>query len=288
MLEKPDLRDERIAACLQAAYELRVVQVTFLPLGADPDTAVYRAVADDGTSYFVKLRRGDIDEIAVTLPKFLSDQGIAQIIAPLATSLADQAGQFWADLDIFKVVLYPFVEGHNGYEVELSDRQWVAFGTALKGIHSTAAPSTLTRLIPRETYSPRWRDIVRTFLARVENDTFADPTAAKLAAFLKARRAEVLDLLGRAERLAQTLQARAPEFILCHSDLHAGNILIAANAALYIVDWDNPILAPKEQRFDVRRRRPVRRLAYPARRRDPRDSLSVGSDPEGWAGRSRI
>jgi spectinomycin phosphotransferase len=108
-------------------------------------------------------------------------------------------------------------------------------------------PSTLTSCIPQETYSPQWHEIVRTFLARVENDTFADPTAAKLAAFLKARRAEVLDLLGRAERLAQTLQARAPEFILCHSDLHAGNILIAANAALYIVDWDNPILAPKER-----------------------------------------
>ena len=86
MLEKPDLRDERIAACLQDTYGLRVVQVTFLPLGADLNTAVYRAVADDGTPYFVKLRRGDFDEIAVTLPKFLSDQGIEQIIAPLDRS----------------------------------------------------------------------------------------------------------------------------------------------------------------------------------------------------------
>jgi spectinomycin phosphotransferase len=30
-------------------------------------------------------------------------------------------------------------------------------------------------------------------------------------------------------------------------DLHAGNILIDVNGALYIVDWDNPILAPKER-----------------------------------------
>jgi spectinomycin phosphotransferase len=34
---------------------------------------------------------------------------------------------------------------------------------------------------------------------------------------------------------------------LCHSDVHAGNILIGANDAFYIVDWDNPILAPKER-----------------------------------------
>jgi hypothetical protein len=43
MLEKPDLQDERIFACLQDEYGLLVVQVAFLPLGADRDTAVYRA-----------------------------------------------------------------------------------------------------------------------------------------------------------------------------------------------------------------------------------------------------
>ena len=34
---------------------------------------------------------------------------------------------------------------------------------------------------------------------------------------------------------------------MCHSDLHPGNLLICADGALYIVDWDNPILAPKER-----------------------------------------
>ena len=43
MLEKPDLQDEKIIACLQDEYGLLVVQVAFLPLGADRDTAVYRA-----------------------------------------------------------------------------------------------------------------------------------------------------------------------------------------------------------------------------------------------------
>ena len=38
-----------------------------------------------------------------------------------------------------------------------------------------------------------------------------------------------------------------PAQVLCHSDLHAGNILIDGNEALYIVDWDEPIYAPKER-----------------------------------------
>jgi spectinomycin phosphotransferase len=135
MLEKPDLQDERIIACLQDEYGLLVGQVAFLPLGADPNTAVYRVVADDETPYFLKLRRGIFDETCVALPKFLSDQGIVPIIAPLAT----KTGQLWASLDAFKLILYPFVEGHNGYEVDLPDRHWGDFGTALKSIHCASA-----------------------------------------------------------------------------------------------------------------------------------------------------
>jgi spectinomycin phosphotransferase len=243
MLEKPDLQDERIIACLQDEYGLLVVQVAFLPLGADRDTAVYRVVTDDETPYFCKLRRGIFDETSVALPKCLSDQGIVQIIAPLAT----KAGQLWANLDAFKVILYPFVEGHNGYEVSLSDRQWVDFGTALKRIHTAIVPPALIRRIRQETYSPQWRELVKTFLERVEGDAFDDPVAVKLAALLQARRDQILDLVGRAERLAQALLSRSLELILCHSDIHAGNILIDANGAFYIVDWDDPILAPKER-----------------------------------------
>ncbi len=70
MLERPDLPDHRVAACLQDTYELRVSDVAFLPLGADQNTAVYRVTTNNSTPYFVKLRRGPFDEIAVTVPAY--------------------------------------------------------------------------------------------------------------------------------------------------------------------------------------------------------------------------
>ena len=243
MLERPNLQDARIIACLQEDYGVDVVQLAFLPLGADMNTAVYRVVAEDETPYFFKLRSGIFDETSVALPKFLYDKGLAQIIAPLAT----KSGQLWANADVFKTILCPFVDGRNGYEVDLSDRQWADLGAALKRIHTTVLPTELIRRIQRETYAPQGREIVKTFLERIDDDTFDDPIAVQLAAFLRAKRDEILDLVARAEGLAQSLQARSPEFILCHSDLHAGNILIDAIGTLYIVDWDNPILAPKER-----------------------------------------
>jgi spectinomycin phosphotransferase len=242
MLEKPDLQDEKIITCLRNEYGLAAVQIAFLPLGVDRNAAVYRVVAADARSYFMKLRRNDFDEIAVALPKYLCDQGIVQIIAPMAT----MTGRLWASVAAFRLILYPFVEGHDGYEVNLSDNHWVELGTALKRINTVALPSALARRIQQEVYSPRWRKIVKTILGRVADEAVTEPVAAELVAFLCARRDEILDLVGRAERLASALAVRSPEFVLCHSDIHAGNILMEATGALYIVDWDNPILAPKE------------------------------------------
>ena len=243
MLEKPDLPDERILACLQDEYGLWVSKVAFLPLGADLNTAVYRFATGNDIPYFLKFRRGVFDEISVVLPKFLSDQGITQIIAPLPT----RTGQLWGNLDDFKAILYPFVEGCNGYELNLSDRHWIDFGKALKTIHSARIPPALTNQITPETYSPQGRETVKKFLGQVDNYIVKDPVSAELAVFLKEKHDEILDLVWRAERLARALQDRPPESIACHSDIHAGNVLIDISSKLYIVDWDNPILAPKER-----------------------------------------
>ncbi len=244
MLEKPELQDEKIIACLRDEFGLPIVRVDFLPLGADVNTAVYRVVGDVGTPYFLKLRCGVFDETSVKLPRFLHDQGITQIIAPLAT----EAGFLWAILDAFHVLLYPFVEGRNGFEVHMSERQWVELGAALKAIHRALSPPEVTGGLRRETYSPERRDSLKAFLARVERETFDDPTAAKLATLMRSKRETLLNLVDRAERLGAVLQERAPELVVCHSDVHGWNVLIDSNnGRLYIVDWDDPILAPKER-----------------------------------------
>jgi spectinomycin phosphotransferase len=243
MLERPDLQDQDIISRLYEVYSLHVNRLTFLPLGADVNTAVFRAVTNTDEEFFLKLRRGDFDEIIVLVPQFLKAQGIQSIIAPLET----RSLQSYTNLDDFKMILYPFIEGKDGYEAALSDRQWLDFGTALKGIHSVQVPPALARLIPKESYSPHWRNMVATFQAQAEKATFHDPTAAKLAAFMKSKRGEITRLVARAEKLGHALRNRSQKLVLCHCDIHAGNLLLGANDALYIVDWDNPMYAPKER-----------------------------------------
>jgi spectinomycin phosphotransferase len=247
MLEKPDLPDDQITECLHTAYGLTGLRLAFLPLGADANTAVYRAVTAEGTAYFVKLRGGSFNESTVTLPRYLRDHGMPSVIAPLPA----KSGQLWADLGAYKVILYPFVEGRDGYAVALSASHWAGLGAALKTLHTTALPPRLLSRLQRESYTPRWRARVRSFATRAaqggDDDDDVDAVAAEVVELIQNRREQLLDLADRAERLAATLQAHPPEFVLCHSDLHAGNVLIAHDGALFIVDWDDPILAPKER-----------------------------------------
>lgn len=243
MLEKPDLPDDQIIDCLRAEYGLKAAEVTFLPLGADRNTAVYRAVTEEGMSWFVKLRGGVFDELTVQIPKLLHDQGIRQIIAPIAT----RSGQLWADLEAYWVTVSPFIDGRNGVEAGLTDQQWIELGQTLKAIHTARMPSGLIERIQRETYSPQWRDIVRQFQTEIESATYSDPVSAEMAAFLKAKREIISRLVGQAERLAAILRARALPFVLCHADIHAWNVLISADGALYVVDWDTLTYAPKER-----------------------------------------
>ncbi|MCB8985075.1 MAG: aminoglycoside phosphotransferase family protein [Ardenticatenaceae bacterium] len=242
MLEKPNLRDESIVACVQANYELSVRQIDFLPLGADVHTAVYR-LATPGAVYFLKLRRGAFHDITVTLPKFLSDHGISEVISPLPA----RNGRLWAQLDDFKVILYPFVEGQNGYETPLTAQQWIALGAVLRRVHTAVLPPALQSQIRREIYSPQGRTAVRQYLALAAHaNTFPDAIADEVAALLRAQHSLISDLVDRTDRLAEALQAQPPTFTLCHADLHAGNVHITPDGTFYLVDWDDPILAPKE------------------------------------------
>jgi spectinomycin phosphotransferase len=243
VLTPPDLSAGAIISCVRDSYGLPIRQATFLPIGADSAAAVYRLDATDGTAYFLKLRRGTFYGTAVAVAAFLHEHGAPAVMAPLATI----DGARWTSGHGFAWILYPFFTGTNGFAAPLSNAQWIALGKSLRAVHALALPAALAARIPREEYSPHWRDDVVAFDQQVEADRFADPIAARLAAFWRTKRQEIHAMVERAGELGETLRTRALPFALCHTDLHAGNVLLGADDALAIVDWDDPLLAPKER-----------------------------------------
>lgn len=243
MTEKQSLSSQSIMDCLKVNYGITAASLTLLPLGADMNASVYKAEALDGQSYFVKLKRGHGYDMSVAILALLQTSGIQQIIPPIKTT----NGELTEHIDDFTLTVYPFVDGQNGFCYNLTDDQWIALGNVLRQVHEFDVPSSVRDLIRKETYSNKWREAVRALDAHIDEHLSCDEAALKLQSFMREHRAVVHHLVNRAEALSLKIQKQSPEFVLCHSDIHGGNVLIDENGAIYIVDWDEPMMAPKER-----------------------------------------
>lgn len=243
MTEKRSFSDQLIIDCLNANYGIEVAVLTLLPLGADMNASVYKAHTHDKTSYFVKLKRGHHHDIGIEIVELLHDAGINEIIPPIKTILGGSTQQ----IEDFTLIVYPFVSGQDGFSMDLTNNQWVKLGHVLRQVHEIDVPPSIQNRIRREIYSHRWREVVRSLYTHIEAEPSGDAVALKLLKFMKENILSIRRLVDRAEQLGQELQDQSHKLVLCHSDIHGGNVLIAGNGNIYIVDWDDPIMAPKER-----------------------------------------
>lgn len=240
-MKKEHLIEQLIISNLKNSYGIDVTNLISLPLGADAHALIYKVQTPDQTTYFVKLKRGQHD-ISVNLQLLLHDAGIKKIISPIKTL----NGQPQLYVNDFTLILYPFIHGQDGFTQNLTDDQWIIFGKALKHIHQFQLPTSISQLIKQEDFSTKWRNKVGS-MYKYRQVLSSDEITSKFLASLKKHKSAILYLVDKAEKLSQVIQKQRVDFVLCHGDIHAGNVFVATNGALYIVDWDQPIMAPKER-----------------------------------------
>jgi spectinomycin phosphotransferase len=244
MLEKPNLSDDQIISALQHSYALVITSLDFLPIGNDASAWVYR-VDTDAQAYFLKVKKGLVYQPSLLVPHHLKAQGVNQVVAPLPTVTGDLS----AALDPFRLILYPFIHGESAMERGLSLDQWTTFGTILKQIHATTLPDELLVQMQHEKFAlnPQWLRVIQQLQDTVQTTVFDDRFAWELAAFWKDKHAEIGAIVDRAKALGRSLQHKPLDIMLCHADIHTANILVDKAGQLFIVDWDQPVIAPKER-----------------------------------------
>jgi len=243
MLEKPEhITDEKILSALQENYSIPVTGIDFLPLGLDSSAWAYRVEAENAT-FFLKLRGEIPNPAGILIPRFLKEQGIEQVMAPLSTKVGD----VWATADGFFFILYPFITGNEVMDVGMPDAHWIEFGSALKQLHSTQPTPELLHQIKRETFVPKQLKYAKALHAQIKARNYDDPFQKELAAFWLENYETIATILERTESLSKRMQETNLEFVLCHADIHTANLLLSDDDKIYIVDWDETILAPKER-----------------------------------------
>ena len=145
MREPPGLPGAVLIRAVESEYGIPLHALTFLPLGADADSAAYRAQTNDGEVYFLKARAlPGFRPASLLVPQYLHGQGIPHLLAPLPT----RAGAAWVLLDGFALSLYPFIDGRIGADAGLSERHWMELGAALRQIHASRLPPDLLPDVP--------------------------------------------------------------------------------------------------------------------------------------------
>jgi spectinomycin phosphotransferase len=243
MQEAPPISEVTLTTAVQHNYGIVVAELTFLPIGADSSAWVYRLLSVEGTRYFLKVRKGQINQAGLAIPHYLQRQGVAQMVAPLPAYNQD----LWVELDEFKLILYPFVEGSNAVDAGMSAQQWVELGSMVHKIHAASLPPELSNLMRRETFALKWLDLVKQLQTQLHHQTFTNPLQQQLATFWQSQSHIIQRLIEGVETLGRKLKDSNPPLILCHADLHTWNVLIDEHNQVWIVDWDEVVLAPKER-----------------------------------------
>ncbi len=244
MLEPPLLAENTILAALRAHYGIAGAVLTFLPIGNDAASFVYRADAANGASYFLKARSGaGFSAASLTVPYFLHNQGVPHVMAPLPA----EGQALWVAVDGFALSLHPFVDARTATDAGLTLDDWRALGATLRQVHASHLPPELARTLPQETFTPSRRHVLDELADRLGKPAFDDPFHAALAEFWRSRAGVIERVIERADRLGAQLRGEALPRVLCHADLHTWNVLVDADRHMWVVDWDEVILAPKER-----------------------------------------
>jgi spectinomycin phosphotransferase len=166
------------------------------------------------------------------------------VVAPLPT----RSGALWVPFGAFNLILYPFIEARTGMDAGLTRPQWTELGRALRKLHALDPPPHIRSSVLRESFdAPYWVAEMRRLQVRIDGAAWRDAIDAELAAFWTHRRDQMYRLMTRTLALGRELLAVPREFVLCHSDIHTANVLVESKGALHIVDWDQPVFAPKER-----------------------------------------
>jgi len=239
---KKIIQEQKIIELLKIHYDIDIQVVHLFPGGADMNAFVYKADAK-ASSYFVKLKYGHYDEINLSITRLLHNSGINEIIFPVQT----RERKLFQQLTHFNIIVYPFIHAQNGFTQNLTEEQWKQLGKMLRKVHGTSIPDLMQQQLRKENYSNKWREMVKCFFSKIEPLSADDKITREFKSFFKININKIHQLVDFAEVLSKKIQPNFDKYVLCHSDIHAGNILIASDESIYLIDWDEPMLAPKER-----------------------------------------
>ncbi len=148
------------------------------------------------------------------------------------------------------MIVYPFLEGDTSL-AGMTDEQWKETGNVFQRIHQVHLPPNGFPSLRAERFDPtnyaRWIRAFETDHLRARHDG-SEATRALHDAWI-AHRPTIDVAVTTLDQLAAAPRSQIHSYVICHADLHAANLLRDPAGRMFVLDWDEVMLAPKERDF---------------------------------------
>ncbi|MCO7457289.1 aminoglycoside phosphotransferase family protein [Stenotrophomonas maltophilia] len=234
---------QHLGEVLQQSYGITPTAVVPRPVGADANASVYRVDARHG-QWWLKCRTYQVaPAVWDSLHWMRGTLGIDEIVAPWPALTGGASVQRWG----LQFTLFPYVEGQSGFEAALSRTQWKRLGEVLRRLHGAQLPAELQQALPIVRLETAALETVGQWLAGEGLAAAKDGLGRAFVSVWDQQHARIAALHAQARELLAALQDAPVDLHLCHTDLHAGNLLMGNDGGLHLIDWDGLSLAPRER-----------------------------------------
>ncbi|HEX5427383.1 MAG TPA: phosphotransferase [Pedococcus sp.] len=230
-----------LVAWVREDFGIPLIGVQPTGLGADARAVTFVAEARDGSRYAVKTSTAP--QLGLVVADFLAAQGVCGIPAPVRALdgglTAVRGGQ--------RLSVVPWVGQRRALEGGMDEAQWRGLGRLLAQVHAIHADDPVLAVLPTEGPDPgRLVQRARAMPGRLTRCSAGDSLLRELRDLWGAHQARVLEVADRAEALVASPAWAVANNVVCHSDPHQGNIVVGADGDVWLLDWDDAVLAARE------------------------------------------
>jgi Ser/Thr protein kinase RdoA (MazF antagonist) len=249
MENETNIAKDTLIQAVRGGYGLEITTLDFLLRGFGGDC--YRAETSVGTSYFVKVHDPVANQMtaassrAFYLP--LMHQLHAKGILPdIPYPLQTLDGELSLAIGAYTLVITNFIEGQLVGFVELPESIHTRLAEMVGVLHNSKAELEFEHPFIDQFEIVFEDDMLKSFDTLSGLPETATPGQKTLREIILPRQAQIradLDDLKKYQAYAKKTQKRS---VVCHTDLHGGNLMTDQRGTLYILDWENALIAPPE------------------------------------------
>jgi spectinomycin phosphotransferase len=244
MTQHPPIDHDTLRALLLRDYGLNVRSSDYRP--ADWSIGGFTISTETHERYYLKVQEITPWTFAASsrdfyLPLTLELQR-SGALPHVACPIPAHDGRLWTAHDRYALILQNYIDGTMVGHAGMTDEVVAEVAALIGRLHTSSVHSRLRHLSVEAFDLPFHATLIT---AAAAASTEADD-ARELDVALQAQAMEIRGYLDRLEGLQRKLRQARPGMVVCHTDLHGENLMVDREGNLYIVDWDNAMVAPRE------------------------------------------